>query len=91
MGNGEREVVEQLGKLVELRKDAVLFVIVHSEKGLEVLSNSNDLVMKLGMLDVAKMTVVEVHTRIQEMAEDEVRRNAEAAVAAMNVKPGRMN
>lgn len=91
MGDGASEVLEQLSRLVELRSGCSVFAIVHSDKGLEILSSTNDLVLKLGMLDVARMTVVEVHSRIMEMAEEEGRRQAEAAVAAMRVKPGRMN
>ena len=91
MGNGAIEIVEQLGKLVELRKEAIVFAIVHSSSGLEMVSNSNDLVMKLGMLDVAKMTVIDIHAQMgMEMAE-KGRRAVKSALAVLGNKVEQVN
>ena len=55
MGISAQEITAELSKLVEVREDVTIFAIIHSRSGLELVTNSGDLVMKLGMLDVAKM------------------------------------
>lgn len=84
MTNGVQEVIENLGKLALVRENPALLVIVHSGTGMEILSNTTDLVMKLGMLDVAKMTIVDVHARQQEEHAEEVRRSAVKASAVFS-------
>lgn len=64
MGNSAQEITAELAKLVEVREDVIVFAIVHSRSGLEMVSNTGDLVMKLGMLDVAKMTVMDIHAQM---------------------------
>lgn len=91
MGNNVQELVDNLGKLVELREDAQVFVIVHSKSGLEIMSNCNDLVMKLGMLDVARMTVVDIHAQMNAEVMGEIRRAEREAAAAMTGKVGQVN
>ena len=91
MGNNVQELLVNLGQLVEIREDAQVFVIVHSKSGLELMSNCNDLVMKLGMLDVARMTVVDIHAQMNAEMKDEIRRIERETVAAMAGKSGQVN
>ena len=91
MGNKVQELVDNLGKLVELREDAQVFVIVHSKSGLELMSNCNDLVMKLGMLDVAKITVMDIHAQMSMEMAEEGRKAAETALAVMGNKAEQVN
>jgi hypothetical protein len=91
MGNKVQELVDNLGKLVELREDAQVFVIVHSKSGLELMSNCNDLVMKLGMLDVAKMTVMDIHAQMSMEMVEEGRKAVQTALAVMGNKVGQVN
>ena len=91
MGDGVEEFLNNIANVLSVRKEPTVFAIVHSEMGLELLSNSSDLVMKLGMLDVARLTVLEVQAQYREGREEEVRRAGEMAAAALAVKPGRSN
>jgi hypothetical protein len=91
MENGVQELVDNLGQLALIRENPAVLIIVHSKAGLEILSNCNDFVMKLGMLDVARMTTVDVHTRMNEEHAEECRRAGEAAMAALAMKPGKAN
>ena len=91
MGNKVQELVDNLGKLVELREDAQVFVIVHSKSGLELMSNCNDLVMKLGMLDVAKMTVMDIHAQMSMEMVEEGRKAVQTALAVMGNKAEQVN
>jgi len=68
-----------------------VFVIVHSKSGLELMSNCNDLVMKLGMLDVAKMTVMDIHAQMSMEMVEEGRKAVQTALAVMGNKVGQVN
>ena len=83
MGDGVQEFLDSVTKVVGSRKDPSVFVIVHSEAGLELLFNTNDMVMKLGMLDVAKMSVVEQQAMFNQVHEEEVRRAEGKALAVL--------
>lgn len=89
MENGAQEFLNHVCSVVGSRRDARVFVIVHSEAGMELLFNTSDLVMKLGMLDVAKMTVMEHQAKFNEEHEEEIRRSGRLAVLA--VEPGKAN
>lgn len=91
MGDGVEEFLNNIASVLSVRKEPTVLAIVHSEMGLEFLSNSSDLVMKLGMLDVARLTVLEVQASLMKGREEEARRAGERAVAALAVKPGRTN
>jgi len=86
MDDGVQEFLDNVVKLVGSRKDPTVICVVHSEAGLELLFNTNDLVMKLGMLDVAKMTVVETQTIFNANHEEQIRKNAERASAVLGSK-----
>ena len=73
------------------RKAPAVLCIVHSEAGLEILFNTHDLVMKLGMLDVAKIQLVDMQARFNEEHEEEIRRNAVKASAAVSGDSGKAN
>ena len=83
MENGVQELLDNLAKVLGSRKAPVVICIVHSEAGLELLFNAGDLVMKLGMLEVARMTVVDQQARMNMEHEEECRRAGERAVAAL--------
>ena len=91
MGIKAQEIAAELSKLVEVREDAVVFAIVHSRSGLEMVSNSGDLVMKLGMLDVAKITVMDIHAQMSMEMAEEGRKAAETALAVMGNKAEQVN
>jgi hypothetical protein len=63
MDDGVQGFLDNVTRVVGSRKDPTVICVVHSEAGLELLFNTNDLAMKLGMLDVAKMTIVEQQAR----------------------------
>jgi len=91
MDDGVQELIDNLGKIALVRQHPTVLVIVHSEVGLELMSSTGDFVMKMGMLDVAKLTVVDIHTRLNEENAEMCRRAGKAAVAALTAKPGRSN
>lgn len=91
MENGVQELIDNLGKIALVRENPTVIVIVHSGAGLEILSTTGDFVMKMGMLDVAKLTVVDVHTQMNAENAEECRRAGEQAVAALAMKPGKAN
>ena len=91
MGDGVQEFLDNVVQVVGSRKDPNVIMIVHSEAGLELLFNTNDMVMKLGMLDVAKMSVVESQSMFNSTHEEEIRRAAEKAVAVLVGKPEPVN
>ena len=91
MENGIQEFLGHVMTVVGERKNPTVFGIVHSEMGLELLFNTNDMVMKLGMLDVAKMTVVEQQAAYVEEHEEETREAGRRASAVLASKPGRAN
>lgn len=86
MEDGVQEFLDNLVRLVGSRKNPNVICVVHSDAGLELVFNTNDLVVKLGMLDVAKMTMVESQAQYNQMHEDEVRRAGESAVAVLGGK-----
>ena len=83
MEDGIQELLDNLIWLIGNRKSPSVICIVHSEAGLKLVFNTNDLVVKLGMLDVAKMTLVETQAQYNQMHEDEARRAGESAVAVL--------
>jgi hypothetical protein len=91
MGDGVQELIDNLGKLAVARQRMGVIIIIHSEMGLEMMSNINDLVLKVGMLDIARVTVMEVQAKMNELHEDKVREMAEKAVAALTAEPGKPN
>ena len=91
MGDGVQELIDNLGKLAVARQRMGVIIIIHSEMGLEMMSNINDLVLKVGMLDIARVTEMEVQAKMNELHEDKVREMAEKAVAALTAEPGKPN
>jgi hypothetical protein len=91
MGNSAQEITAELAKLVEVREDVIVFAIVHSRSGLEMVSNTGDLVMKLGMLDVAKMTVMDIHAQMSMEMVEEGRKAVREAMAVMGNKAEQVN
>jgi len=83
MGDGVQEFLDSVVKVVASRERPTVLCIVHSDAGLELLFNTNDMVMKLGMLDVAKMTVVEQQAMFNQVYEEEVRRAEGKALAVL--------
>ena len=90
-GDGVQEFLNNVLSVVMSRKSPNVLCIVHSEAGLEVLFNTQDLVIKVGMIDVAKMTIVEQQARFNEEHEEEIRQNAVKASAAVGKNPGGVN
>ena len=86
MEDGVQEFLDNVVRVVGSRKEPTVICVVHSEVGLELLSNANDLVVKLGMLDVAKMTMVETQAQYNQMHEEEMRRAGESASAVLGGK-----
>ena len=86
MDDGVQGFLDNVTRVVGSRKDPTVICVVHSEAGLELLFNTNDLVMKLGMLDVAKITIVEQQAMFNAVHEEEVRRSAEKALAVLGDK-----
>lgn len=91
MDNGVQELIENLGKLALVREKPTVLVFVHSGVGLEILSNTSDLVMKVGMLDVGRLTILDAHARMNEEHAEECRRAGESAMAALAVNLGKAN
>lgn len=90
MENGVQEFLSNIATLLGSRKRAVFVCLVHSEAGLELLFNTHDLVVKLGMLEVGKLTMLEQQARFNQEHEEEVRRAGEMAVAVLG-KGGKAN
>ena len=84
MGCDARETVEELRRLVELRGECELFVIVQSDSGLEILTSTNDLVHHRGMLATAKDMIKDTTVKMQAVMREEVRRSLEDGEAAMD-------
>ena len=91
MGISAQEITAELSKLVEVREDVTIFAIIHSRSGLELVTNSGDLVMKLGMLDVAKMTVMDIHAQMSMEMVEEGRKAVQTALAVMGNKVEQVN
>lgn len=91
MDEGNAKFVERLQELLSLRGESTLLVILHSGEGMDVMSNTNDLPMKLGMLEVARMTTVDAHQAVMEANREAGMRKARETALAMSGKPGRMN
>ena len=91
MGNGIQELIDNLGKLAMIRENPTVLILVHSEGGLEILGNTRDFVMRIGMLDVTRMTLIESQARLNELHEEECRRAGEHAMSAFRKEPGQPN
>ena len=70
MEKGEEDFVNQVVNLLSLRAGKVAGLLVHSENGLEILSNTNDVVHKSGMLE----TGVDVLREVRQLTDEEMRR-----------------
>lgn len=91
MGKGVQDLIDNLGKLALVRENPTVLILVHSETGLEIMSNTHDFVMRIGMLDVTRMTLIEAQAKLNELHEEECRRAGEVAMAAFTKDSGRTN
>jgi hypothetical protein len=83
MENGAQVFLENVAKVLGARQRPTVFCIVHSEMGLELLPTSDDLVMVLGMLDAARLKVVDMYGEHLETNREEVKRRESLAMAAL--------
>ena len=83
MGNGVQEFLDTVGRVLSERKSPVVFCIIHSEMGLELLPTTNDLVVVLGMLAAARLKVVDMYGEHLENHREEVKRRETMALAAL--------
>ena len=79
----EEGFLNDLVTLLSSRKEATVFCVVKSEGGLELVMNTGDMVVQLGMLEVAKLEVIERHARYREEHEEERRRSGARAMAVL--------
>lgn len=91
MGNGVQEFLDTVGRVLSERKSPVVFCIIHSEMGLELLPTTNDLVVVLGMLAAARLKVADMYGEHLEVNREMVRERERATMAALAVKPGMAN
>ena len=91
MEKGIQDLIDSLGKLSLIRESMTVMIIVHSEVGLEILGNTHDLVIRIGMLDVTRMTLIEAQAKLNELREEECRRAGEHTMSAFRKDPGQPN
>jgi hypothetical protein len=90
MENGEQEFLDNVVRVITSRKGARVVCLVYSDVGMELVLNTMNLVEQLGMLDVARLEILERHARFREEHEEEIRRAGMAAVAVLGT-PGKVN
>lgn len=69
MEKGNEEFLNQVVNLLSLRVGKPAVLLVHSESGLEILSNTNDVVHKCGMLE----TGIDVLREVKQLTDEEMR------------------
>lgn len=82
--DGVLDTVERFRKLVEMRGDCLVFAVVKSPSGLEIVSNVDDYVIQRGILKVAEELAIDHQHEINMMLKGECEREARSAVAVMS-------
>lgn len=90
MESGDQEFLNNLLSVLASRQNVTVLCVVKSDTGLELLMNTPDMVLQLGMLDVARLEVVDRHARYREEHEEEIR-SAEVRAMAVLGTPGKAN